>query len=594
MPWEAWMTLAVVAGMIVLLMRSTAGPDMILLGGLAILMTGGVFSARLPSPAEAVAGFGNEGLVTVAVLFVVVAGMTQTGAMSLITRPLLGRPGSERAAQFRLMLPIAGLSAFLNNTPIVAMFLPVVSDWCRKTGISPGKLFIPLSYAAILGGTCTLIGTSTNLVINGMLLADRQHRGLGMFEIGAVGLPVAVVGIGYVLLVSRWLLPRRKAAFATTDDPRQYTVEMLVEPGSAMVGQSIEQAGLRHLPGLFLAEIDRDDQIIPAVGPGERLRGGDRLVFVGVVESVVDLQKIRGLKPATNQLFKLDGPRAQRTLIEAVVSDTCPIVGKTIRDGRFRTRYDAVVIAASRNGARIGGKLGDVVLRTGDTLLLEAPASFVDRQRNSRDFYLVSMVEEAAVPRHEQAWLSLLILLAMVASVTFNWLSMLNAAMLAAGAMILTRCCTGSAARRSVDWQVLLVIGAALGIGRAMDQSGAARAVAGGLVELAMGNPLLALIAVYFVTSLFTELITNNAAAVLVFPIAQAAATSMGVNFTPFAIAIMVGASASFATPIGYQTNLMVYGPGNYRFSDYVRIGLPLNLLVMAVTVTLTPLIWRF
>jgi di/tricarboxylate transporter len=489
---------------------------------------------------------------------------------------------------------VAGLSAFLNNTPIVAMFMPVVDDLCKKTGISPSKLFLPLSYAAIFGGICTLIGTSTNLVVNGLVISQAKMPSLGMFDITWIGLPCALAGLTYLLVFNRWLLPDRKPPISFSDDPRRYTVEMIVQPSGPLVGQTIEQAGLRHLPGLYLAEIERDGQILPAVGPQERLYTGDRLVFAGIIESVVDLRKMRGLIPATNQMFKLDAPRTQRSLIEAVVSDRCPLIGKSIREGRFRTHYNAAVIAVARSGKRIDAKIGDVVLQAGDTLLLEAHAAFAEEQRNSADFFLVSRVENSSPPRHERAWVALLILLAMVVVVTVEWLDMLTAAMIAGGLMILTRCCTGPEAHRSIDWSVLIVIGAALGIGQTLETSGAAKTIAQNLIEFAGGNPRIVLLVVCFVTTLFTEVITNNAAAVLVFPIALSSAQSLGVNFMPFIMAIMIGASASFSTPIGYQTNLMVYGPGGYRFTDYLRIGIPLNLLIMAISVTLCPLIWPF
>jgi len=596
MPWEAWFTISIVVLLIIGLARSWAAPDLLVVGSLSVLMLVGVVfgSDKLPSPSDAVAGFGNSGLLTVGVLFVVVEGLVRTGAMTLMTRPLLGQPRSVLAAQARLLLPVAGLSAFLNNTPIVAMFMPVVHDLCKKTGISPSKLFLPLSYAAIFGGICTLIGTSTNLVVNGLVVSQAKMPSLGMFDITWIGLPCALAGLTYLLLFNRWLLPDRKPPISFSDDPRQYTVEMIVQTSGPLVGQTIEQAGLRHLPGLYLAEIERDGQILPAVGPQERLYTGDRLVFVGIIESVVDLRKMRGLTPATNQMFKLDSPRTQRSLIEAVVSDRCPLIGKSIREGRFRTHYNAAVIAAARSGKRINTKIGDVVLQSGDTLLLEAHASFAEEQRNSADFFLVSRVENSSPPRHERAWVALLLLLAMVIVVTFEWVDMLTAAMIAGGLMILTRCCTGPEARRSVDWSVLIVIGAALGIGQALEASGAAKTIAQSLIGLAEGNPWIVLLVVCFVTTLFTEMITNNAAAVLVFPIALSSAQSLGVNFMPFIMAIMIGASASFSTPIGYQTNLMVYGPGGYRFTDYLRIGIPLNLMIMAISVTLTPIIWPF
>jgi di/tricarboxylate transporter len=586
---DAWLAVGVVLVTLLLLVGTRSAPDLILVGGLSILIL-----AKVVSPAEALAGLGNPGLATVGALYVVVAGLVDTGAVHAIGARLLGRPKSVSAAQIRLMLPVTALSSLLNNTPVVAMLVPVVEDWSRRCRISVSKLMIPLSYAAILGGTCTLIGTTTNLVVHGLVLATTPLGPMGFFDIGAIGLPTAVIGTAFVILAGRWLLPERNPPLGRDEEAREYVLETLVEGSSPLVGKSVEEAGLRNLPGAFLAEIERADTVLPAVAPTEKLRGGDRLLFVGVVESMVDLLRLRGLVPAPDQLFKLTAPRPERRLIEVVVSDSCPVVGRTIRDGRFRSRYDAVVIAAARNGERLRGKVGDIELRPGDTLLLESRPSFVSQQRNSRDFLLVSEVQGAALPRHDRAWIAGGILTGMVAAAATGLLSMLEAALLAAGLMILTRCTTASSARANVDWSVLTVIGASLGIGHALQITGAADGIAGWWLGLAGGNPWLTLAVVYAVTSLFTELVTNNAAAVLMFPIAQASAASLQVSLWPFVAVIMMAASASFATPIGYQTNLMVYGPGGYRFADYIRIGLPLNVLLGAVAVLLAPTIWPF
>jgi di/tricarboxylate transporter len=592
---EAWTTLGVLALVMALLLLTRAAPYLPLAGGLVILLTLGVISER-----ELLEGLANPGMVTVGVLFAVVAGLRETGAMSWLAEPLLGRPRSIGSAQLRILAPVAVLSAFMNNTPLVAVMLPVVHDWARKLGISVSRLLLPLSYASILGGSCTLIGTSTILVVNGLILAELgEHHGLGMFEIARVGLPCAGVGLAYLLVVGHWLVPDRRPVLGIDDDPREYVVEMLVEPGSPLAGRTIEQAGLRHLPGLYLMEIDREDQVLPAVSSSVALRERDRLVFAGIVESVVDLRRIRGLVPATNQVFKLDAEVTNRSLVEAVVSQSCPIIGMTIRDGQFRTRYNAAVIAVARHGQRIRQKIGDIVLQAGDTLLLEARASFAGQHRNSRDFFLVSQVEDSALIRHDRAWVSLLILAAMVAAVPLGGLSMLNASLLAAGGMILTRCTSASAALRSIDWQVLLVIAAAFGIGRAMQTSGAAEEITRRLIGFAGEEPLLILAVLCGVTMLFTNVINAKAAAVLMFPIAIATAEKLStpdvsVSPMPFAIAIMMGATASFATPIGYQTNLMVMGPGGYRFTDYLRVGLPLSILVWLTSVLLIPRFWPF
>ena len=597
MGWEAWATLVVMIGVLVSLLRGWAGPDVVLVGAVTLLMTLGLFTDHLPGPAALVAGFGNAGLITVAALFVVAAGLTQTGATQMLARPMLGQPTGVRRAQARLMLPVIGLSAFLNNTPIVAMLLPVVSEWARKIGVSPSKLFLPLSYAAILGGMCTLIGTSTNLLVYGLLLKDGLVGGdepiVGLFTVGAIGLPVAVLAVGYALFASRWLLPDRAPALNVDDaELRRYTVAMVVESAGPLVGKSIEAAGLRRLPGLFLAEIERGRQIMPAVSPETVLEADDRLVFVGVVESVNDLRKVRGLSPATDQVFKLAGPHGSRRLIEAVVSAGSPVLHQSIRDARFRSRYNAAVIAVARDGQRVTGKIGDIVLRPADVLLLEAPANFVEAQRNRRDFYLVRTVNDSTPPRHDRAGWALAILAGFVLVVAMGWVQPLHAALLAVAGMGAAHCLGASAARQAIDGRVIIVIGAALGLGLCVQESGLARGIADGVVSLIGGHPWLALLAVYLLTNLFTEMITNNAAAVLIYPIAKTLADDLSLSFTPFVIVIMIAASASFATPIGYQTNLMVYGPGGYRFSDYLKFGGPLNVMVAVVTLALTP--WFF
>ena len=589
MGWEAWLTLAVVAACFAMMALTWVSPDIIMSAGLTVLLVSGVLL-----PAEALAGFSNQGMLTVAVLYVVVSGLTETGAVGWIVQHLLGRPRNIRHAQARLMTPAAIFSAFLNNTPVVAVFVPAVKIWARRNNLSLSRLLIPLSYASIAGGTCTLIGTSTNLVVNGLLVEQAGLPGLAMFDLAWIGLPVAACVFLFMLLFSRQLLPDRKEPLAHGEGIREYVTEMLVEEGSILEGSGIEEAGLRCLPGLYLAEIERDGDILPAVGPRERLEANDRLIFVGDVESVVDLHSIHGLVPATNQIFKLEGARKHRGFFEAVVSDTCPLVGKTVREGRFRTRYQAVIIALARNGERMRGKIGDMELRVGDTLLLEARPGFIDRHGRSRDFLLVSEVGGFHPPDHKGAPLALGITAGMVALAASGLLSILEAALLAAGMMIVTGCTSGQVARRAPDWQVLVVIATSFGVGAALQKSGAAGVLADGIIGLAGGNPWATLVLVFMATALLTSIATNNVAAVLAFPIALSAAQAMNVDIMPYAITIMVAASASFATPIGYQTNLMVYNAGGYRFSDFLRIGLPLTVLVGLVTAWLVPLIWNF
>jgi di/tricarboxylate transporter len=589
MGWEGWFSIAITTLCFGTLALTRYSPDIVMLGGLTLLLLAGVLS-----PEQALSGLANEGMVTVGVLYVVVTGLRETGGISWIVHSVLGRPRSLQHAQIRLMAPVAVISAFLNNTPVVAMFIPAINDWARRNRLSVSKLMIPLSYASIAGGTCTLIGTSTNLVVNGLLIKETGSDGLAMLELAWVGVPVMLVVFIFILLGSKWLLPERVPAISRYHDAREYTVEMLVEIGSKLSGKSIEEAGLRQLPGMFLIEIDRQGQIMPAVSSYEVLRDGDRLVFAGVIESVIDLQKTQGLTPASNQIYKLGSSRQDRVLVEAVVSDSCPLAGKSVRKGRFRNTYNAVIIAVARNGKRVQQKIGDIVLRPGDTLLLESHHSFAEQQRNSRDFYLVSEIEGSNPPQYQKAMLAMSILVLMVLAVTTGWLSMLKASLLAAGLMILTRCTTGREARRSVDWQILIVIAASFGLGSALQITGAAEIVAVSLVELAGGSAGISLFLMFTVTALLSAVATNNAAAVIMFPIALTTASNLGVSVMPFVITLMVAASTSFATPIGYQTNLMVYGVGGYRFSDYLRIGVPLTVLVGLTTILLVPQVWHF
>lgn len=587
--WQGWLAIAVTLAAFLLNALTSLAAEVIFLAALVVLMLSGVLDT-----ATALAGFSNSGMITVAVLYIVVAGLQQTGGLDMVSRTVLGMPQGQTQALIRLIVPVVSLSAFLNNTPIVAMFIPAVSDWCRKLRLSPSKLMIPLSYAAIMGGMCTLIGTSTNLVVNGLILAETDLPGLRMFDLVPVGVPCAIAGSLMLILSQRWLLPTRKPALAETDDPREYTVEMVVEEGSPLSGKTVEKAGLRHLPGLFLTEIQRGEQLLTVVTPQEVLRDRDQLVFVGMVDSIVDLNQIRGLKPATDQVFKLDSPREERSLLEAVVSNTCPLVGVTIRQGQFRSRYGAVVLAVGRNGERLPGKIGDIRLRPGDTLLLEANPSFLEERRASRDFYLISPVPNSDPLRHDRAAIAFGILVLMVALATFGWMDMLHAAARAAALMVVTGCCSFQQGFRTIDWSVILVVAAALGLGKALEVTGAAEAFSLAVLGLVGSNPWVSLAAIYAITSLLTEVITNNAAAAVVFPIALSLSQSLGVNFLPFAVAIMIGASASFSTPIGYQTNLMVYGPGGYRFMDFMRVGIPFNLLFWGLTVLITPRVFPF
>jgi di/tricarboxylate transporter len=590
MSLEAWMTLTVVGVLFAALVKNLAPPDLLFLAATALLAVMGIIT-----PTEAFAGFSNAGMLTVAVLFVVVAGLRETGVLAYVGHHVLGGTRSEGGVLARLAGVVVPMSAFLNNTPIVAMFVPVVMEWSRRHQVSPSKLLIPLSYLAIFGGTCTLIGTSTNLVVNG-LMVQNGLRGMHLFEIGMVGGPYALVGLTYLFIVRRWLLPDRKELLQQLGESRrEYLAEMLVQPGCRLAGQTVEEAGLRQLPGLFLIEIDRHGTLSGPVGPDDVIEPHDRLVFTGIVSSIIELEKIPGLVPIADPAYEVS-PRQQRRrrLCEAVISETSPLIGKTVRDADFRATYGAAVVAVHRAGKRIEKKIGDITLRPGDTLLLQTRPHFLRAYRHDPAFYLVSDVDEWRPMRRDRAWVAVVLFVSLIVLMTTGLIPIVLSATLTAVLMVALGCISSGDARRSVEWQVLITIAAAFGVGSALQNSGTATAIATTLVNLtAAWGPLAALAVIYLLGSIMTELITNNAAAVLLFPFClETARLCDNADPRPFLMALVLSASASFLTPIGYQTNMMVYGPGGYRFTDFLRVGGPLNLLLWPVAMLLIPFFW--
>lgn len=598
----AWFSFAVVAVIFMAMQwRRTSSPDLLFLAGLIAVTIAGIVS-----PDEALQGYANPAVLTIGALFVVAASLQSTGVVDRLGAQLLGTAHTVRQAVARLAAAVVGSSAFLNNTPVVAIMVPVALNWCRRRGISPSKLLIPLSYLAILGGTCTLIGTSTNIVVSGLLKAHGM-RPMHLFEIGWVGLPCALVGTGYLLLASYRLLPDRTDLVERLGRAsREYLVEMIVEPGCRLVGKTVEQAGLRHLRGLFLIEIDRQDELLTPVTPHDVIHAGDRLVFTGVVTTIVDLTRIPGLVAADQIRYKFDREHlASRRLCEAVISNSSPLIGSTIREANFRRLYNAVVIAVHRNDQRLPSKIGDIRLQPGDTLLLQTRSEFTTQFRHSRDFYLVADVEGSEPVRHERAWVAVTLFAALVAWLAgSHWLGLAArlpgladpaiAAIATAGLMVVSRCLRAGQARSAIDLQVLITIGAALGLAKALENSGAAHTVADFLVGASVGNPYVLLAVVYVLTIALTEMITNVAVAAMLFPMVVQAAARGGYDPRPFVITLTVAASLSFLTPVGYQTNLMVMGPGGYRARDYLCVGAPLSLLLGVVVLTLVPLVWPF
>lgn len=596
MTGDAWITLVVLITIVIGLMSSRIGIDVVMAGGLAVLMTLGVVDFK-----QAAAGFASPAVLMLGGLFVVAAGLEHTGAVRLVAAKMLGKPHNVRIAQLRLMAPVSLFSGFMSNTTVVAIGIPIVRDWARRLRVSPSALFLPLSFAAMLGGKLTLIGSASNLIIMEEYVEWAEHSSLGetglssawmFFGIAAIGLPCCIVGIAFITLTARKLIPDRRPISDLDGDARRYRTEVVIASDSPVIGRTIERAGLRSLPGLFLSEIDRGGRILPAVSPDEVLQAGDRLAFVGALDSVIDLRRIKGLELDDQQAKKLTVNVTQRRLVEAVVSSNSPLVNQSVRASRFRTRYNAVIVAVHRQGRQVQGKIGDIELRPGDTLLLETHHNFVQSWRSSDEFFLVSEIEGERPIRHNRATISLCILATMVVLLVLGAVDRVAAIWICALAMVLTRCVTGTEARRMINWQVLIVVAASLGLAAAMETTG----LAGHAVDLVNPGAGIGIVWILFLVFLLgacvSQLVTPYAAAVLLFPFTMELAATAGGDPIPFVFVLTMGVGAAFINPVGYQTNLMVFGPGGYRFFDFARLGFPLTLVIGAVAAVLAPLVY--
>jgi len=588
MDWQIGFTLAVVLVALGLMVREVASPDLILMAALISLGASGILT-----PSETFAGFANPSVAVVGVLFMLSAALRETGALDMTLGRFLARSRNRLGGVVRITIPVAVLSGFLNNAPIVTMMTPAVIDWSRRHSMSPSRFLIPLSYASILGSTLTLIGTSVNLVVAGLIIESGMEP-MGFFELLPAGLPIAIVGLLYLIFWVPGRLPDRiDPSEALGEKRREYVTTMVAMEECDLLGQTVEEAGLRHLPGLFLVEIDRRGQILTPIRPDQVIEAGDHLVFAGVVSTIIDLQRIRGLVPLPEAHSAQGSARPRRQLVEAVVSESSPLVGRSIRESNFRSAYDAVVIGVHRNAERVPGKIGEIVLKPGDTLLIQSAPGFTRTHRNSSDFYLVSELPGSEAPRFDRAWVALGVLAAMVLAVSTGALPIAFAAFIAVGLLLVTRCITPTKARQSVDWSILIVIAAGLGIAGAMQKTGAADAVAQLLVSAVPNlEPLIALFIIYALCVLMAELLHHNAAVAVMFPIALATAQQLGVDPRAFVMTVAIASACSFASPVAYQTHLIVYGAGGYRFSDFVKVGLPLNAICATVALFVIPRVW--
>ncbi|WP_404404345.1 SLC13 family permease [Jeotgalibacillus malaysiensis] len=591
MTMEMAMVLGIVGLMLIGLIMDVVRPELLVLTTLFVFIVFGFIS-----PEEGLAGFSNQGMLTIGLLFIVGGVFEKSGLAEKFVSRILSGAASEGKARGRLLIPLAGMSGFLNNTPLVVTLTPLVRKWCEVHKIAPSKFLLPLSYATILGGTMTLMGTSTNLVIHGLLL-DFGEQGFRFFELLIVGLPVTVVGLIYLLLFAPRLLPGHESGEGEEEEvsPRDFLSELRVQIDFPHAGKTVKEAGLRNLESLYLIEIRRGKERIAPVSGDTRIFPGDRLFFTGVISSIAELGKRRGLVVDTGTDLSIVGlKKGTNKLREGVVSHQSSLLGRTVKEIRFREAYDAAVVAIHRNEELLEGKIGDIKPKAGDVLLMVAGESFDQRMKRHRDFYVTFPEgKEKFFEDDRTGWSALVIFIGAIVCVVSGFLSIFNAMALAVGLMLAFRLVSPEEAREMIRFRVLLLIAGALGIGNVIIESKAADWMAQELMEaMEPYGVILLLVVLYGMIALLTEVVTNNAAAVIMFPAAYQISGPIGIEPIGMAILVAIAASASFLSPIGYQTNLIVFGPGGYRFRDYLRAGMPLTFLTGIVTVGMVYLVY--
>ena len=581
---HAWITIVTVFVMFSTLLLTKLRTDLVFLCAIAILFVTGVLDAK-----EAFSGFSSASVVVVGVLFIVVTGLTYTGVLQWIVKHLLGQPDSYSKAVVRLMLPVAALSSFLSNTTVVSLFVRIVKMWSHKLGVSPSKLLIPLSYASGMGGVCTLIGTPPNLIISG-LYADNTGQSMNIFATAVPGLFCLFVGMLSIIAMRR-MLPVRKAPESAFESTSEYTVELQVPSDNPYIGQTLGEAGLYTVKGGSLLEVYHFDEVPSPVAENEYILGGDHLVYAGQIDEILELVETHGLVSANHHVFSLNEIDHNRQLRTAYVTFGSPLIGTTISKSDFERKNNMTLVAVARRGMRISDPPRQVVLRAGDTLLLDCPPHMnmdTDRLVSQLHFF-----DNEQLPNiGPKTLISSFIMLAMVVLSALGVMPLLHCAFLAAGAMLIFRCCTPEQAMKSINGEILMVFAGSVVLGLALQKTGVAERLAFGILDICGTNPIVVMASICLVGTFITEFISNTAAGAMFFPIMYQAAEHLGYEPYPFLIALMISVSSSFATPIGSPTHMLVYGPGGYRFSDFMRIGLPMNFIILAANIFIVNIVY--
>ncbi len=598
MTWEIALIFALLACTLGLFLWERFSPDLVALGLFCVLAT----TPLLPA-SDAFSVFANTAPFTVGAMFVLSAALVRCGAIDRLSS-VVQRAGALPlpVVMFGLVMLVAAVSAFINNTPVVVVFLPVVLNLARKMELAPSKLLIPLSYAAVLGGCCTLIGTSTNLVVNGAIIA-KGLPGFTMFELAWLGVPATLVGAAYLAVFGRRLLPDRAmlTSILSEDERREYITEAFVQPGAAAVGKTLSEAKLEPSRGIRVLEIVRDGVAFAFDPKTTPLASGDRLVLACRPQGIAVARGVKGIDLVSELALGLEQIAAHEgSLVEAVVNPNSDLVGRSVRDLNFRQRYRMVVLALHRQGRNVREKVESLPLAAGDVLLMMGTDQAIDALQNSSDLVVFDRARTPARPKSRYIPLVLGVIAAVILGEVVDLVPIHLGALIGCVVVCASGCLSTKEAYDAIEWPVLFLIYAMLAAGLALDHTGAASWLARGIVDAvqplasAEYRPLVVLAAIYLVTTLLTEILSNNAVAALMVPIVLGVAAELGVDPRPFIVAATFAASAAFATPIGYQTNTYVYGIGGYKFGDFVKIGVPLNLACMAVALLVIPRVWPF
>ena len=581
---DAWITIVTVIGMFTVLLTTKWRSDVVFLGAIGVLYVTGVLDAK-----EAFAGFSGTSVITVGVLFVVVAGLTHTGVLQWIVKNLLGIPNTYGKAVTRLMLPVAVLSSFLSNTTVVALFVNVVKMWAKKLGVAPSKLLIPLSYASGMGGVCTLIGTPPNLIISGLY---EEKTGVAMNVLTTTIPGLFCLGVGVLSIIAmRRLLPDRKAPESAFESTGDYTVELQVPSDNPHIGKTLGEAGLFHVNGGSLIKHYHFDDFMAPATEDEPIMGGDRLVYAGQIDEIIEMAVSHQLVSADHHIYSMSELDMDCKLLTAYVTFGSELIGTAIGDSTFEKDHGVVLAAVSRRGERIKESPRRVVLEAGDTLLMICPKHFNIDTASLRDN--LHFFDSDDVPNIGTGTIvSMLIMLAMVVVSALGILPLLQCAFLAAAAMLIFRCCSMEQAMRAVNWDILMVFAGSAVLGTAIQKTGLAEWLANGILDVCGTNPIVVMTAVCLVGTFITEFISNTAAGAMFFPIMYEAAEKLGYDPFPFLVALMISVSCSFATPIGSPTHMLVYGPGGYRFSDFMRIGLLMNIIILTANILIVNIVY--